>query len=115
MDPNKTTYEYSILLENNEQYDFQANRKGAVKRGEKYSLKKSMIFGTPMKLIHHKTNEVLTPPYDVYRIFGFIIPFVFLSQYLYFYKVKNYDLRLGLVAFMIFAVLMQISLTFFKI
>lgn len=113
IDPNKITYEYSILLKNNQQYEFQASRKGVVKVGEKYTLEKSILFGTPMELIHHKSAEVLTPPYDVYRIFGFIIPFVFLSQYLYFYKVKNYDLRLGLVAFMIFAVLMQVSLTFF--
>ncbi|MGM0579406.1 MAG: J domain-containing protein [Bacteroidota bacterium] len=113
LDPNETTYEYSILLDNNQLNKFQANRKGVVKIGGKYTLKKSIFFGTTMKLVHHKSGEELTPPYDVYRIFGFIIPFVFLSQYLYFYKLKNYDLRLGLVAFMIFAVLMQISLTFF--
>lgn len=113
INPNKITYEYSILLENNQQYEIQANTKEIVKIGEKYILKKSVFFGTCMELIHHRTGETLTPPYDIYRIFGFIIPFVFLSQYLYFYKVKNYDLRLGLVAFMIFAFLMQVSLAFF--
>jgi len=108
LDTNETTYEYYIFLDNNHEFAIQADQKGIVNRGENYILSRSILFDTPIKLVHQKSGAKLTPPYDVYRIFGLIIPFVFLMQYLYFYRVKNYDLRLGLVAFMIIAVLMQI-------
>jgi len=107
------TFEYEIIFNDNESRSFRTNKRNIVNKGENYTLSSSFLFGTSMNLIHHKTQEELTPPFGVYNIFGVIIPFVFLLQYLYFYRVKNFDLRFGLVAFMLVAVLMQISLTFF--
>ncbi|RUA34809.1 MAG: hypothetical protein DSY77_04035 [Bacteroidetes bacterium] len=106
-------YEYSILMDNNQRIMFQANQKKTVIRGDHYNFERSILLGIPMKLTHLNSAAVLTPIFGVYKVFGVLIPFVFLLQYLYFYKVKNYDLRLGLVAFMIISFLMQISLTFF--
>lgn len=106
-------YEYSILLDDNHIYAFETKKRSHVRRGEHYSLKKTLLFETPIKLIRHKTGEELHPPYGIYNIFGVIIPLIFLLQYLYFYRVKNYDVRLGLVALMIISVLMQVGLTFF--
>lgn len=108
------SYEYSILLDNHERIMFQANQKKAVNKGDQYTFEKTIIFGTPMKLSHYNSGAELTPAFGVYKVFGLVIPFVFVLQYLYFYKVKNYDLRLAVVAFMIISVLMQISLTFFN-
>uniref|UniRef100_UPI004056A57B J domain-containing protein n=1 Tax=Marivirga tractuosa TaxID=1006 RepID=UPI004056A57B len=106
-------YKYSVIFDDNQRMSFEVDRKDLVNRKDQYTLETSLLFGTCIKAIHHKSGEELNPQYSVYKIFGVIIPFVFLLQYLYFYKVKNYDLRLGLVAFMIISVLMQISLTFF--
>lgn len=106
-------YEYTILFDDYERRSFEVSEKNLVNRGDQYTLMKSFIFGITMELIHEKTKEELKPSYSIYRIFGILIPFVFVLQYLYFYRVKNYDIRLGFVAFMIVTTLIQIILAFF--
>ena len=106
-------YEYTVLFADNTRGSFEVMEKQLLNREDHYTLEESLLFGTSMKLVHQRTEEEFTPPYSVYNIFGFIIPCVFILQYLYFYRIRNYDLKLGVVAFLIISVLMQISLTFF--
>ncbi len=98
---------------------FRGGQKIRIANTNGYSFKQGEQFTVYTSPIFHQTTQVipLTNPnitfyqsFSVFKVFGFIIPLVFLGTFFYFYGIKNNDYRLTILLILIMSGLIQLGL-----